>query len=75
MIEIPHGVTFITNGSGTCIVVYFVLQETLQSLANKSGKFVVECRRENYYHPLVVALPKSQDTEDVKAKLTALQIL
>ena len=56
-------------------LVLAVFQETLQSLADKSGKFVVECRRENYYHPYVVALPKSQDTEDVRSKLSALHIM
>lgn len=51
------------------------LQETLQSLADKSGKFVVEYTRENFYRPLVVALPKFKDTPDIKSKLTAMQLI
>lgn len=52
-----------------------LLQETLQDLADKSGKFVVEFSRENYYRPLVVALPKLQDNSETKTKLTSMQLM
>lgn len=49
-------------------------QQTHQSLANKSGKYVVEMRPETGYRPLVVGVP-DQFKNKSSRKLQALQLL
>lgn len=56
-------------------VINIFLQETLQDLADKSGKFVVEYSRESFNRPLVVALPKSLNTPGTKEKLADMQLI
>jgi small subunit ribosomal protein S5 len=47
-------------------------QESFQELANRTGKFVVEYRRESLDRPVVVAVPTSQ--QDVWQELADLQL-
>jgi len=55
--------------------VFFELQETHQSLADKTGLFLVEYRRECSYRPVVIAVPKSQDSSSTIEKLQALYLM
>ena len=50
-------------------------QETHQSLADKTGKFLVEYRRECGYRPVVIAVPKSKDDTVIAKTLQSLQLV
>ena len=53
----------------------FSIQETHQSLADKSKKFVVEFSRECDYRPVVVAVPTSKDSPELTEKLKAMKLM
>ncbi len=61
-----------------CEILYYYIylfQQTHQKLANKNNKFVVEFSRDVGYRPIVVAIPQSLDTPEVRANLAAKKLM
>ena len=50
-------------------------QQMYQSVSDESERFLVENRRECYNRPIVMALPKSEDTEETRNYLQKKQML
>ena len=50
-------------------------QQMHQSISDESNHFLIENRRECFYRPVVLALPKSEDTAELKEYLQKKQIV
>lgn len=59
----------------TVITILLILQQLYQSASDETGHFLIESRRECFYRPLVMALPKSQDSPELKQCLQKKQML
>ena len=50
-------------------------QQMYQTISNETNRFLVENRRECYYRPVVMALPKSEDTAEMRDYLQKKQMV